>query len=306
MSLPALEGVAAYPGIDPEIAAYVDAVEAFYPADAARFSVQQNRDWYDRFCKAFSVDMPEGIAVEDTSVRATGPAREIPVRRYLPSKTPVGPALLFFHGGGFVVVGLDSHDNVCAEISARTGRALTAVDYRLAPEHPYPAALDDAEAAYLDLAADDAPVAALCLRARRKGLVAPKAQVQIYPMLGNRCSGGSFDEHADAPLLSTAGCEAYLALYAGDLGAVRGDAEFAPLNAQSCSGLPPAFIFAAGLDPLRDDATGYAAQLAAAGVFVDCRVDDGLVHGHLRARHRARAAKNSFDAICGAIARAGV
>ncbi len=288
--------------IDPEVAAFIARTESFYPPEANAASPAENRAIYDRMCAAFRAPRPPGLAVADFAIGA------LPARRY-----GAGPAtLLYLHGGGYVVGGLESHDDVCAELAVQAGIAVVAIDYRLSPEHAYPAALDDTEAAFRHLAAAGPVIvggdsaggnlaAALCLRLKRRGGAQPVGQVLIYPGLG----GDPFrngERNLDAPLLPVRHSGGYRALYAGGEDRIpHGDPEFAPLCAQDASGLAPAAIIAAGIDPLRQDAEDYAALLAAGGVPTLFRSEPGLVHGYLRARHTSRAAARSFAAIAEAL-----
>ena len=289
--------------LDPETRAFIARTEAFYPASANEAGVAENRATYDRMCAAFRRARPAGVEVVDVAGSEHGPG----LRHYRVAAAASGTALLYLHGGGYVVGGLDSHDDVCAELCAGAVVAVTAVAYRLAPEHVYPAALDDAETAYRGLvtagrrvivAGDSAGgtlAAALCLRLRRLGDAPPAGQMLIYPGLG----GDPFRSglrNIDAPLLRASDCGHYRDTYAGGV-ARDDDPEFAPLAARDLRGLPPAAIFSAGIDPLRQDAEDYAALLLAAGVAVTYRNDPGLVHGHLRARHESQAARHAFEAM---------
>jgi len=299
--------------LDPEVKAFIARTETFYPASANGASAAENRAAYDRMCDAFRTPHPEGVSVIDEALPAAQPTRHLRLRRHGVASARPGVALLYLHGGGFVVGGLDSHDDVCAELCAAAAIDVVSLDYRLAPEHPYPAALDDTEAAYRCLVASGRRVivggdsaggnlaAALCLRLKRLGDAPALGQVLIYPGLG----GDPFrngKRNLDAPLLSGRSSGGYRDVYAGGKAAsLRGDPEFAPLCADDLSGLPPAAIIAAGIDPLRQDAEDYAALLSAAGVSTMFRCDPGLVHGHLRARGMSRAAQKSFAAVAQAI-----
>ena len=108
--------------------------ERFYPANAVSFTMAEQRDFYDRYCAHFRKPQPENMAVKDFAVGA------ILCRHYAPKEAKDLPVMLYIHGGGFVLGGLESHDDVCAELSDRAGIAVVGVNYRLAPEHPFPAA----------------------------------------------------------------------------------------------------------------------------------------------------------------------
>lgn len=289
---------------DPEVHAFIERTLAAYPADAMEQSVAQQRSFYQRLCESFARPQPIGIAVED-GVIDTGEGFR-PVRRYWPSEP--GPArVLYFHGGGFVVGNLESHDDICAEIAQACGSELVAVDYRLCPEHPHPAAYQDALAAALHLS--DRPLivvgdsaggnlaAAVALNAKVRIL----GQVLIYPGLGGEADGlASYHENAEAPLLSTDDVIAYRRIRAGHDGDPD-DPTFSPLRTTDLSRSPPAFVSAAECDPLRDDGPTYVLRLTDAGVPAECVVEPELPHGHLRARHMSARAGAAFGRICAAI-----
>lgn len=300
---------------DPEVLGFVAESERWYPASANEADAEDNRKIYDQMCAAFRAPRPPGVAVRDTVIpaRADPPVR---LREYRleTNSDPTKNWVLYLHGGGFVVGGLESHDDICAEICAKSGLPIIAVAYRLAPEHVFPAALDDIWETYRFLsqknrrvivAGDSAGAnlcAAICMRARRLGYDQPLKQVLIYPMLGSTSDMASFREHADAPMLRATDCERYRAIYAGGrriLDALM--SEFAPLVATTFVGLAPAFVVTADIDPLRDDGKTYVARLREAGVAAEWRNEVQLVHGFLRARHRSRRAAESFSAIVAAI-----
>ena len=291
--------------IDPEMTAFIARTESFYPAATNRATAAENRATYDRMCAAFRAPRPAEVEVTDFAIAG------IPARRYARGDGDI--TLLYLHGGGYVVGGLDSHDDVCAELCRDAGIEIVSIDYRLSPEHIYPAALDDTAAAYRHLvgqgrraivggdSAGGNLAAALCLRLKRLGAAQPLGQVLIYPGLG----GDPFrngERNLDAPLLPVRDSGGYRAMYAGGEDRIpKDDPEFAPLCARDLRGLAPAAIIAAGIDPLRQDAEDYAALLAASGVATLFRAEPGLVHGYLRARHTSRAAARSFAAIAEAL-----
>lgn len=299
--------------LDPEMRAFLARTDSFFPDTANTGDVAETRILYNRLCDGFRAAPPAGVAVADAVVPTAGGA--VPIRRYRPPGAVRPAALLYLHGGGFVLGGLDSHTDICAELCAGACVAVCSVDYRLAPEHVYPAALDDAEAAYDALAADGGGVvvagdsaggriaAALCHRLRRRGRPQPRGQVLIYPGLSSDPLRVSGSRAAAAPGLTAEDCLQYNYLYAGGASRVPvGDDEYAPLDTRDFAGLAPAAVFAAGYDPLRQDAEDYAAALHAAGVAVAYRCDPGLVHGWLRARHTSRLAARAFAAVVTATA----
>ena len=264
---------------------------------------------YVALCREFHRPRPSAIAVNDWSVPGRG-GHDIGLRTYRPQNGDANAChVLYFHGGGFVVGNLDSHDAICAELAALSGHTLTAVDYRLAPEHLFPAALDDAEAVFrhvtqrtpdtkVVLAGDSAGghlSAGLSLRARASAGAMPVGQLLIYPSVGVRASGGSYERNGEAPLLTTADCRWYFETYTGQSGWPDdpGD-DLAPIRAKSFAGLPATAVVTAGFDPLLDDGLRYCERLAEAGVHFTWRHEPQLVHGFLRARHMSKAAGASF------------
>jgi acetyl esterase len=235
-------------------------------------------------------------AGEDRTI--PGPSGPVPVRVYRPEPTGSPPqAAVFFHGGGWVLGGLDSHDTLCRELAAQAGAVLVAVDYRLAPEHPYPAGLDDCAAATrwvaahaADLGADGSRLAvvgdsagaslaaSVAMLARDTGDVAVTLQVLAYPALDPAMDTASYKQNADDPFLSRSEMETYWSYYLGDSAP---DRLAAPALAPGLAGLPPAYVMVAGRDVLRDEGAAYAERLATAGVPVRLQRFDDMVHGFL-------------------------
>ena len=287
---------------DPGIRAFLAAGERFYPPDAVSFTMAEQRAFYDRYCAHFRKPRPVTVDAVDRSFGG------VPCRHYRKAGTKDAPVLIYLHGGGYVLGGLDSHDDVCAEICEGAAIDVIAVDYRLAPEHPFPAAFDDG-CAVLDAVSAEfgAPIiggdsaggnlaAAISLKARDRG-PRIRGQVLIYPGLGGDMSKGSYISQAHAPGLSTSDVIYYRDVYRG------GGSKYAhPLNETDYRGLPPAFLIAAGLDPLHDDCFDYAARLTAAGVPAQARDEPLLVHAFLRARNMSAPARAAFDAITRACA----
>ena len=236
-----------------------------------------------------------------------GPAGPVPVRVYWPdaassdtSSPAPHPVTLYFHGGGFAVGDLDTHDATARQHAVGADTVVVSVDYRLAPEHPYPAAVEDAwaatrwvadnagdfgaEGSRLAVAGDSAggTLAAVVAQLARDSS-GPRVAFQLlwYPSAMWDTSLPSFAENADAPVLDTAAIAAFTHWYAGHLDATVVPATLAPGRAQDFSGLPPAYVAVAGHDPLRDDGIRYAELLAEAGVPVELHNAETLVHGYL-------------------------
>jgi acetyl esterase len=299
--------------LDSEVRAFIRRTDSFYEGLEADATVAEMRRRYDSMCAAFSLPHPPGLRVRDGILHARNPERALPVRSFATPDAIPGRVVLFLHGGGFVVGGLDSHDSVCADLAAGAEVAVLALDYRLSPEHRYPAALDDAEAAYDDLldshqavilAGDSAGATlavALCLRLRRQGKPMPWAQVLVYPMLhpdAGRAIGGPKEA---APLLPAASLPIYMSHYTGRPPEIATDPELAPLAARDFTGLPPAAIFAADIDPLAEDAHDYVEALKASGVAVSFHPGPGLVHGYLRGRATSDRIAEAFSAVVSAL-----
>lgn len=290
--------------IDAETWAFIHRTAEAYPEDAAERSIDEQRAVYDAMCRLFFQGYPAGLAVRDA------PVAGVPCRHY--GEAEGKPVVLYLHGGGFVVGGLHSHDDVCAEIAHRTGLRVVSADYRLSPEHRHPAALDDTLAVAralrtaghrLILAGDSAGgnlAAAADRRLRHEAGPSILGQVLIYPGLGGDRTRGSYLTHAHAPMLTTADVVFYSGIRHG--GVEPGpDPSVSPLQDQDFSGLPPTLAIAAECDPLADDAHAYAAAITAAGGRAQAITETGLVHGYLRARSTSARAARSFDRIIATI-----
>ncbi|WP_425085587.1 alpha/beta hydrolase [Ruegeria profundi] len=290
--------------IDEETWAFIRRTAESYPDDAVGLSIEDQRKVYDAMCQDFRQPRPEGVKVQDLS------ANGVPVRLYTagqPTRTVV-----YFHGGGFVVGGLDSHDDVCAEICAQTGYRIVAVDYRLCPEYVHPAQFQDCWTATnwaaeefgdpMILAGDSAGgnLAASVAHHARGRLENILGQVLIYPGLGGDTSKGSYIEHAHAPLLTLQDIKFYETVRCGGP-APSGDPTFAPLQDTDFSNLPPTVVITADCDPLRDDGSDYCAAIQSAGGRAEWINEPGLVHGYLRARTSVKRAADSFERISIAI-----
>ncbi|WP_046300482.1 alpha/beta hydrolase [Mycobacterium sp. UM_Kg27] len=231
-----------------------------------------------------------------------GPGGALPIRIYRPAGTESGgaPVVVFFHGGGFVAGDLDTHDGTARMHAVDAGAVVVSVDYRLAPENLFPAAVEDAMAATewvadhatelgvdpskLAVAGDSAGgnlAAVVCQLARDAGGPAIAFQLLWYPATTYDGSLPSFTENANAPIIDSAAIAALTRAYAGDLDLTSPPANLAPARAENLAGLPPAYIAVAGHDPLRDDGIRYGELLAAAGVPVQVHNAETLVHGYL-------------------------
>lgn len=235
------------------------------------------------------------LPVADRAIEVGG--RSLPIRVYTPRETaPPRPILVYFHGGCWIFGSLETHDGFCRRIARDAGVIVVAVDYRLAPEAPYPGPLDDAQAAFEwvvahagELGGDPARVsvagdsaggnlaAALCIRQKRLGGRQPHAQILIYPALELTRSLPSHGRFASGYLLDEGTMDWAVRTYA-PRGGLKAD-EVSPVFASDLEGLPAAVIVTAGFDPLRDEGRLYAERLEQASVPVRYRCETTLVHG---------------------------
>jgi acetyl esterase/lipase len=234
-------------------------------------------------------------AVTDLSI--PGPAGDIPARHYRPDHDEVGPLLMFLHGGGWVIGSLDSHDNICRSICRDSGIHVLSVDYRLAPEHPAPAGLDDAYAAYrwamengtelgtrpgiVAVGGDSAGgnLSAVVARLGRDDGVPPVLQVLLYPLTDQLGASRSRSLFASGFFLSAHDLEFLREQYLGGSQLDATDPRVSPLLADDLTGLSPALVVTAGFDLLRDEGEAYAKRMRDAGVTVDSRRMSSLIHG---------------------------
>ncbi len=262
-------------------------------------------DTRDVFVMTTKLAMPTRTDVHVTGRTIPGPAGapDISVRIYRRFGVGIGrphyrpSAITYFHGGGWVIGNLDTHDGSCRLLAAVTGCVVVAVDYRLAPEHPFPAAVDDCLAAYewvhrshrelgtapgwVGVMGDSAGgnlAAVVALVGRDGDVPAPVAQGLVYPALDARLDSASMDEMGQGFFLTREGMEAFRRHYLPDP-ADWDTWKASPLLATDKAGVAPALIVTAGFDPLRDDGAGYARDLEAAGVDVEYRCYDDMVHG---------------------------
>lgn len=239
--------------------------ETLQPAEARQFS---------RNARAvLAPEPPEMGEVRDVMI---GAGRAIPARLYRPLGAAAGealPVLIYFHGGGWVIGDLDTHDVVCRQIANGSGAAVVAVDYRLAPEHKFPAAVGG-DSAGGNLAA------VVALDARDHGGPKLTRQVLIYPATESAMTHPSHERFGEGLLLTRPTMTWFRDHYLRTLedGA---DWRASPLRAASFAGLPPAFVLIAGYDPLCDEGEDYAARLATAGVSVTLLRIEGMIHGFL-------------------------
>jgi len=248
--------------------------------------------------RAFAAPQPSPRTTPVASVREHRVGAEgVRIREYRVRERRSAPAVLYLHGGGFTVGSLDGVDELCRRIATQADCAVFSVEYRLAPEHRCPAALDDVRAAYtwltddaallgvdparLAVAGDSAGAglaASLCQDLRERGLPQPALQLLVYPAVDDTFTRPSWTEFADAPLLGTEDARWFWRQYVGEDGVAPDDLAV-PMRASSLAGLAPAHVITAEVDPLRDDAEAYADRLALDGVRVTRTRYTGVFHG---------------------------
>ena len=251
-----------------------------------------------------------------------GPAGDIPVRIYRPAAPGPLPLVVYFHGGGWVIGDLDTHDGLCQYLAVGTPAVVVSVDYPLSPEHPFPAALEAAEAAARwaadharELGADPARLAvagdsaggnlATVVARRARDASGPDVafQLLVYPVCDLTRSMPSYTENGTGYMLTGEMMELFIDHYLA--GGDPRDPDASPLFADDLAGLPPGLVLTAELDPLRDEGEAYAARLRDAGVAVEVRRYDGMIHGFVGFDLLIDDARTAIDDLTAAL-RAGL
>jgi acetyl esterase len=280
--------------LDPQAKAVIELVIKSGRPAFHQLSPKDARQMFRETRPASTPPAPEIGAVKDLT------AGGVPVRLYRPKDAPASaalPALIYFHGGGWVIGDLETHDVLCRQLTAGAGIAVVSVDYRLAPEHKFPAAADDAWAATrwvaahaTDLGVDAGRLAVggdsaggnlaavVALLARDQGGPAIALQVLLYPVTDVAAEAQSYADFADGFMLTRDSMRWFIAHYLNDRSQAT-DWRVSPLRAPSLAGLPPTLVVTAGFDPLRDEGDAYARRLREAGVRVDHVCYGGMLHG---------------------------
>ncbi|MFC7154934.1 alpha/beta hydrolase [Halomarina halobia] len=298
---------------DPQAQAVLDLLDSIPRPPTYALSVPSARDALESF---FANEDPEPVGdVADFSI--PGPDEDVPVRLYLPEGEGPHPALVYLHGGGWVIGSLDTVDDVCRGLVNRVGCAVLSVDYRLAPEHPFPAALDDAYAAVEWTAAHGDTVgvdpgriavggdsaggnltAGATLMARDRGGPEIARQVLVYPAVASPVvhDFDSYEENGEGYFLERESVAWFYERYVARAADQRNEYA-APLLARDLSGLPPATVVTAGFDPLRDEGREYANRLAEAEVPVTDYHYEGMIHGFVSLPDYLDAADEALDDV---------
>lgn len=297
--------------LDPEVAAV-----------AGRFDDRGVPPWHELSVPAARRLEDDLFSGDDTppvdrvrEVAFAGPHGDVPLRVYSSDDASEAPVLVLFHGGGWTLGTLDSIDGPCRELADRTGAVVVSVDYRLAPEHPFPTAVDEATAA-VDWVSTNAVVfggdparlgvigtsaggnlaAVTALRDRAEETGNVSGQFLLYPMLDRDQSPGSYADNANSPFLTPPGIAWFWEQYLrSPVDAANPYA--APLQASSLQGLPGGTVVTAGHDPLRDEGVGYADRLDDAGVAVTHRHYPGMAHGFLSLTDSVGVAETAMEEL---------
>jgi acetyl esterase len=315
--------------LDPQAADLIRRMAAFDemlppPPEDEREAVMAARDGFDK--QSYELMGPAETMGSIEDLHVPRPGGEVPVRAYTPA-APLAegqrlrPALLYLHGGGFIEGSLDSHDRLSRALSNGSGAVVVAVDYRLAPEHPFPSALEDcwtalswlanhagslgADASRLAIAGDSAGgtlAAGLALRAGAAGGPPVALQVLLYPATDAAMDTPSYRELSDGWGLTREAMERSWRMYLD--GHPAEDPAASPLRAEDLGAAPPALVLTCEYDLLRDDGQRYAERLREAGVPVREMQVEGMIHGYLRWRGVIDAAQGHLAEVCDAIRQA--
>ena len=304
--------------LHPEMEIVAKAKRAFNQTTA----LTESRATFTDYVTATSKPHPSDMQVDDLEFNGPEPGQTVPVRWYRPAaaKAP-SPCVLYFHGGGFCFGNLNSSDMQAWGIAQKANVQVISVDYRLAPVHRFPAAHEDCYAVLQHIRAEGESMgidptrlatwgdsaggnlsAAICLMARDREGPKISAQVIVTPMLSDDYTSPSYLEHAHSPGLAGEMVASCWSKYLGD-NPPSDVPHMMPLKATDLSGLPPALVHVAVLDPLADAGRNYARRLEEAGVDTELRLAEGMIHGFLRARLLGPDTAAEFDVGCRFIAR---
>ncbi|GJM14492.1 MAG: acetylhydrolase [Pseudohongiella sp.] len=283
--------------LDPQAKLLLERIEAANAPNYEEVSPEQARIMYDKASEVLKGPNPDMHSIEESS--APGVAGDIPLRIYRPNAKRDLPLLVFYHGGGYVIGSLDSHDIVCRGISLQAECVVIAVDYRLAPEHKYPAAVEDAwsalewiaqnsdslgfDAARIAVGGDSAGgnlATVVSLMARDKGLPSLCLQLLIYPGTDLECGYPSHDSFGSDYRLTKSLIGWFMDNYFTP-DDNRSHWQASPMNATDHSNVPPAFVLSAGFDPLQDEEFAYSEKLRQAGISVEHSHYEGMIHGFI-------------------------
>lgn len=306
------------PGLDPDLATILRSIAESGDPPLCSLPAVEARAQYKTNAKVLDVPFTPMDMVTDRAIGTE--SSYVQVRLYVPAQTGTAdPLMVFFHGGGWTIGDLDTHDRFCRAAAARARCRVLAVDYRMGPEHPFPAAVDDAMRAYRAVIDDPAAFGADPARiavggdsaggnlsavvshlARRDDMAVPCFQLLIYPSVDLRGDYASRRALGEDYLLTEDAMQWFTDNYLSDRGLLT-DPRVSPLLFNDFTGQPPAFIQTAGFDPLKDEGLAYADKLGAAGVAVEHRHYSGLIHGYIHLSGGLSAARTAVDDAIGAL-----
>lgn len=305
----------------PAAAALLESLAATSTTPLEQMTVEEARE-ATALLAAVAGEPRELVDTEDAAV--PGPTGDVPVRIYRPAGEGLRPTIAWFHGGGWVCGSVDQSDGTCRRLAASAGAVVVSVDYRRAPEAPFPGPLEDSLAATrwcaghaADLGGDPWRLvvggdsaggnlaAAVALAARDAGAPTIAFQVLVYPVTDAACSQPSHEENGSGYLLTNAGMRWFWDHYLGDRPGACDDPLASPLCARDLSGLPPAHVITAEFDPLRDEGEAYARRLEEAGVEVTCSRYDGMLHGFFGMGLLFDEADRALDEVAAAVRAVG-
>ena len=274
--------------LDPVLAAMLSKMAEADSPDPDKVTLADRRAGY----RALQSIVPK----PDISEVLDSMAGDIPIRIYRNVSSRV-PCVIYFHGGGWVIGDLETHDGICRQLAIESGYTVIAVDYRLAPENPFPAPLNDCYQAvsWITRHADELNIdgnsiavagdsaggnlsAAICLKARDENGPRISMQLMICPVTDSSFDTPSYAENGEGYLLTTEGMASFWDSYSTGDSSVMSNPLAAPMKAESLSDLPPACIITAEYDPLRDEGAAYGDRLREAGAAVSYRCFDGMIH----------------------------
>lgn len=297
------------PILDPQIQALLDESAATVPVD--QIPVEQARAEYEQLCKAQWGELDELHSIED--MEADG----VPIRVYRPSEDERAMALVYFHGGGWVIGSIESHDGPCRRLAKSAGIVVVSVGYRRAPEHRFPAPLEDAwtatqwvynhapdlgiDAEKIGVGGDSAGATLATVVARRgRDHQLPLAlQLLLYPVIDHMCSSSSYSLFSQGYGLTRDAMRWYWKQYLGDTEATTPDAS--PALAENLQGLARAIVVTAEADILRDEAEGYAQRMFLSTVETEGYRYDGMIHGFMRMAGKVDRSRKAYDELAESI-----
>lgn len=291
--------------LDPQVKAHLDQVAALGLPSNSDLAPAEARRVTEENAPAMFGPVEDVAQVADTEVAG------VPVRSYDPRPGEALPVLIYLHGGGWVIGSRDSHDGVCRALANRAPCRVLSVEYRLAPEHRFPAAVDDAWAVTRAvLESERVPVAVggdsaggnlaavMALRARDAGQQLA-LQLLIYPVTDSSPTSDSYRRCSEGYGMTGRDMEYYWSLYMGDQDRTHPDAS--PLRVPSVAGVAPAHVVVCEYDVLHDEGVAYAERLRAEGVPVTLRDADGMIHGFIRMSARIDRARDAWDDCAAAL-----